>query len=661
MNSERGWPGGRTARRAVVLALLFTVHRSPFTVFGSPFTVVEAQQPDTVTKPLLPGQDTTRAVDTTTARADTAGGLIDSLGHRPVTAADSARLDSLRARRDSSPAQRYLALEKLKEIKVLVAPPLDAPGPGPPLSRLIFTRDSMDWAHASTLSDLLQRVPGVFLWRGGWLGQPEYANFQARGATSVEYWLDGLPYLAAGTDSVGVDPSVFALSILDRVEIERWPGLLRVRMYTRNLDRLAPRSRIAVSRGQSSYARYQASLERKSRSGLGFMIAGDNETVPTIQGFRSRYNNTSFFVQGSYVPSPRWGVLIQGLRSRPVRDRTLNAAGDTLTRPIIAGRRMDWQVRGMWRADSSGFGPRADLVFGRTTASDSLLASQTINSAGVLLSIRRPAFSAGVSAFYRSRWTSTDLRANAGWSPLGGAALSGEAGYQRLDGGRTSSWVGLRAGARLPLGLEASASLRAGQIVAAPSVLTDTAQTTRDWQLSVAWRRPWAELEGGLAHTAAWAPQPFQPYAGVPVLTPSAATDWLTARARLTPVPWLSLEGWVSDPRKPTPDGIPPRHFLGSGTIRTKFLRVFPSGTLDVELRMAVEHWSPGVAGRDLFGDPVALPAATYFRSLVQVALGSFQFFWDRVNLTETQNPYVPGLPIAGRPSEFGVRWTFAN
>ena len=655
MNSKRGWYDRRLERTAAILALLFTVHCSLFTL------PLRGQQPDTVSKPLLPGQDTTRAVTDTTLRADTTGALFDTTGHRPLTAADSARLDSLRARRDSSPTQRYLALEKLKETKVLVAPPLDVPGPGPPLSRLVFTRDSMDWAHASTLSDLLQRVPGVFLWRGGWVGQPEYPNFQARGATSVEYWLDGLPYLAAGTDSVGVDPSIFALSILDRVEIERWPGLLRVRMYTLNLDRLAPRSRIAVSRGQSSFARYQGSLERRTRSGLGYMIAGDNVTVPTIQGFRSRYGNTSFFVQGSYVPSPKWGVLLQGLRSRPHRDPTLDAAGDTLTRGIFGGRRMDWQLRGMWRADSSGFGPRADVVFGRTTASDSLTPSQTINSAGVVVSLRRPAYAAGASAFYRSRWTSTDLRLNGGWSPLDGAALSGEAGYQRHDGGRTSSWVGLRAGTRLALGLVASASLRAGKVVAAPSVLTDTAQTIRDWQLTVAWRRPWAEVEGGLAHTAAFAPQPFQPYAGVPILTASAGTDWLTARARLTPVPWLALEGWVSDARKPTPDGLPPRHFLGSGTIRTKFLRVFPSGTLDVELRIAVEHWSPGVSGRDASGNPVVLPAATYFRSLVQVALGSFQFFWDRANLTETQNAYVPGLPIAGRPSEFGVRWTFAN
>ena len=641
MSGERERPRRVGSRTAGVLALLFGLHLSPLAA------VLRAQQPDTLT-PLLPGQDTTRAPADTTARP-------------PVTAADSARLDSLRARRDSTPTQRYLALEKLKQTTVPVAPPLGEPGPAPPLSRLVFTRDSMDWGQAATLSDLLQRVPGVFLWRGGWLGQPEYANYEARGATSVEYWLDGVPYLAAGVDSVGVDPSIFALSLLDRVEIERWPGLLRVRMYTRNLDRLAPRSRIAVSRGQQDFARYQGSLERRTRSGLGFMLAGDNTSVPVIQGFRSRYENTSFFVQGSYVPSPRWGVLLQALRSRPDRDATLDANGDTLSRGIFNGRRMDWQLRGMWRADTSAFGAAADLVFARTTASDSVAPSQTINSAGVVLSLRKPTYSAGASAFYRSRWTSTDLRLTGGWVPAAGAALSGEAGYQRHDGGRSSSWVGLRAGTRLPLGLEATASLRAGKVVAAPAVPADAAQTIRDWQLSVAWRRPWAELEGGLAHTAAFSPQPFQPYAAIPVITPSAATDWLTARARLTPLPWISLEGWVSDPRKPTPEGLPPRYFVGSGTIRTKFLRLFPSGTLDVELRLAVEHWSDGVSGLDAFGNPVVLPGATYLRSLVQVALGSFQFFWDRSNLTQTQNAYVPGLPIAGRPSEFGVRWTFAN
>jgi hypothetical protein len=301
------------------------------------------------------------------------------------------------------------------------------------------------------------------------------------------------------------------------------------------------------------------------------------------------------------------------------------------------------------------------LVLQRTTASDSFLPTQTINSVGLLASLRRPTYSFGGSAFYRSRWTSADLRATAGWSPLPGVALSGEGGFQRHDGGRTSNWAGLRAGVRLPPGLEASASLRAGKVVAAPALLTDQAQTLRDWQLSAGWERTWFAIEGGLAHTAAYQPLAYQPYAQIPVISASGATDWLTGRIRLTPVSWLSLEGWVSNPRKTAPEGLPPRHMLGSGTIRSKLLRVFPSGTLDVELRLAVEHWDNGVLGRDPFGNPVNLASATYFRSLIQVALGSFQFFWDRANLTAKENPYVPGLPIAGRPSEFGVRWTFAN
>jgi len=647
VNGERG-RALRIGLRALVLLIV------PFTVYHSPFTPpLSAQQPDTL-HPLLPGQDTTHVVRPDTARApfDTTGYIRDT-GYVADTTGRKARIDS-------SGVQRYLALEKLKETRVLVPAPIDVPGPEPPLSRLVFNRDSIDWAHASSLADLLQRVPGVYLWRGGWTGQPEYANFQAQGATSVEYWIDGIPYIAAGTDSVGVDPSIFSLTILDRIEIERWPGLLRVRMYTRNHDRLAPRSRIAISRGAADFARYQGSLELKARSGLGLMLAGDNLTVPAVQNIRSRYANTVLLLQGTFLPSPHWGLVLQGLRSRPDRDPTL-AAGDTLSRGLPNARRMDWLLRAMWRADTSGFGPRADLVFNRTTASDSLTPNQTINQVGLIWSLRGPAYSLGASAFYRSRWTSADLRATAGWSPVGWVALSGEGAYQRHDGGRSSNWAGLRAGVRLPLGLEASATLRAGKVVAAPAVLTDQAQTVRDWQLSAGWEQRWFALEGGLAHTSEYQPQAYQPYAQIPVISPSGATDWLTGRVRLTPLSWMSFEGWVSNPRNVVPEGLPPRHMLGSGTIRTKLLRVFPSGTLDIELRLAVEHWSEGVLGRDPLGNPVAVPSATYLRSLVQIALGSFQFYWDRSNLDTTENPYVPGLPIVGRPSEFGVRWTFAN
>ncbi|HEU5169717.1 MAG TPA: Plug domain-containing protein [Gemmatimonadales bacterium] len=604
-------------------------------------TPAAAQVPDT-----LPAEAETREVPDTT--------LADSLTRRIQ--------DSIRARPDSSKLQRYLAAQALERARVPVPDRILLPGPQPALTRVVLTRDSMDWAHATTLADLLQRVPGVYLWRGGWIGQPEYPNYQARGPTSVEYLLDGFPYLAAGSDSLGVDPALVALSLLDRVEIERWPGLLRVHLFTLQHDRVAARSRIGVARGSRDFARYQGSLEKRSHSGIGFALAADNLSVPTAEEIRTKFENTWILAQGSWIPSPQRGIVLQHLRSRPDRDPVLVPGSDTLSRGFAEARRSEWQLRGFWRADTTGLGPRLDLLVGRTRASDSLVAAQEIWQVGAVGSLRRPTLSLGGSAFWRSRWTSIDVRATAAWMPGAALTLSGEAAYQRHDGGRQSRWLGLRGGVALPLGLQATASARFGEAVAAPAVATDSARTLRDWQVLAGWRRPWLEVEGGYTRTAAFAPFSYQPYAAIPVIEPSsAATEWITARARLTPISWLTLDGWYSNPAKGTIEGLPPRHALAAGTIRTRFQRIFPSGVLDVQLRLAVEHWSDGVLGRDAFGDPVRVEQATFLRSLVQVALGSFQFYWDRVNLTLTDAAYVPGLPIVGRPSEFGVRWSFSN
>jgi hypothetical protein len=238
--------------------------------------------------------------------------------------------------------------------------------------------------------------------------------------------------------------------------------------------------------------------------------------------------------------------------------------------------------------------------------------------------------------------------------------IGGEAAYQRHDGGRTSRWAGARAGWSLPYGFELTGSARFGEAVAAPAVASDSARTLRDWQASAIWRRSWIELEGTYSHTAAFAPFAYQPYPGIPAVTPSQATEWVTGKARLTPLSWITIEGWYSNPRGAT-EGLPPRHSLVAGTIRTRLQRIFPSGVLDIKLRLSGEHWYAGVLGRDASGAPVTIGGATFLRSLVQVALGSLQFYWDRSNLTTTESVYVPGLPIVGRPSEFGVRWTFTN
>jgi hypothetical protein len=117
---------------AVLLLVLYpplTAHRSPLTSSG----ILAAQEPE------RPPADTTSPPDTTV--------------HDSTTLADSvaARVrDSLGVRADSSRLQRYLAAAALERERVPAPDRVDLPGPLPAASRIILTRDSLDWAHAST-------------------------------------------------------------------------------------------------------------------------------------------------------------------------------------------------------------------------------------------------------------------------------------------------------------------------------------------------------------------------------------------------------------------------------------------------------------------------------------------------------------------------------
>ena len=106
-----------------------------------------------------------------------------------------------------------------------VLPPLAPPGPRPPLTRIVFTRDSIEWVNAATVGDLLAQVPGVYLWRGGYIGRPEPVNFQGRGRHLGRVLSStACPTSRRAWTASAVDPALFSISFLDRVEVERWPG-----------------------------------------------------------------------------------------------------------------------------------------------------------------------------------------------------------------------------------------------------------------------------------------------------------------------------------------------------------------------------------------------------------------------------------------------------
>jgi hypothetical protein len=267
----------------------------------------------------------------------------------------------------------------------------------------------------------------------------------------------------------------------------------------------------------------------------------------------------------------------------------------------------------------------------------------------------------GGSAFYRTRWTSLDVRTNAGVTPLAGMAASIEAVHQQHDGDRSSDYLTLAAGLEPVRGLALTGSARVGSLVAAPSVAADTAQDIRDYQAMLGWNRERLGLQVAWSRTSAFSPFAYAEYLRIPRIGAAPKTEWLTVGARIAPVRWITLEGWYSDPRTATPEGLPPTHSLTAVTLRSKFLRQFPSGIFDLKLRFSMEAWGDGVIGQDATGTPIELKGATFFRSLVQIQLQSFSIYWDRGNLSATNLPYVPGFEIPAYGSNFGVRWEFLN
>jgi hypothetical protein len=239
--------------------------------------------------------------------------------------------------------------------------------------------------------------------------------------------------------------------------------------------------------------------------------------------------------------------------------------------------------------------------------------------------------------------------------------VSGEAVVQQHDHNRTSRWVGGRAGLSLPLGFVVSGAARLGSVVAAPAIETDSAQDIVDLSGYLSWQRTAFGFEAGLTQTDAFRPFSPEPFLLIDSLRPLGTTRWMTFSGRVSPRQWMTIEGWYSDPMKGTVDGIPPTHSSLTGTIRSKFLRTFPSGIFELKLQLGMEAWSDGVIGRDAAGAPITLGGATFFRSVLQMKLGSLILFWDRYNLSGNKRSYVPEYFVPRFGSTFGARWEFSN
>jgi hypothetical protein len=236
-----------------------------------------------------------------------------------------------------------------------------------------------------------------------------------------------------------------------------------------------------------------------------------------------------------------------------------------------------------------------------------------------------------------------------------------EGAFQRHDGGRSSRWVAGRLGLRLPAGLRIGGSARVGKVVSSPALLDQPAQSITDLSAHAGLEFRQLGVDAALSRTSAFAPVAFQPFNRIPAISASPQTSWLTLSGHLSPLNWLSLSASYADPTSGSIAGLPPKHLLATAAIRSRFLRTFPSGTLELKLQGTLENWSDGIIGTDGTGAPIALPAATFFRTLIQLRLGNLVFYADQINLSRSVKGYVPGTAIPSLGNSIGFRWDFLN
>jgi hypothetical protein len=368
----------------------------------------------------------------------------------------------------------------------------------------------------------------------------------------------------------------------------------------------------------------------------------------------------NYWVQGSWLPNERLGLQYQLVRADAERD-PFGPEATPLGAGLI-GRRTDHQLRAFIRGSRSG-ASSLNLIFARSTWDDEAPEGpdQGVTQLGAVAALRGAAWSISGRGFWRSRWTPLDASGTIAWSPSPGLTVNVEGGMQVHEEDRSTRWVAARAGSRVGPRLVSLAG-RSAQLVAAPSIESSAEQGVTDYGGRVAFERSWIGAEAGFDHTDGFDPAAFQQFEPVVERIRSVdPTDWVTFRGRLSPLSWLGIEGWYTTPREVEPDGAPPAHFVALGTIRTGFRRRFRSGAFDLKLQLGVEGWDSGVLGVAPGGAPVAIQSARHLRMHVQLRLGDFMAYFNRVNLTAATQPYVPGFPIPEYGSVFGFRWDFLN
>ena len=436
------------------------------------------------------------------------------------------------------------------------------------------------------------------------------------------------------------------------------PSGLNIYLVSKEYGGTQPRSFLRVMAGAFSTGAYAGLFQKRWPSGLGLDLAAD--FVGTEGSGGAARSDQTFDLWGrlKWIPSQRTGASYQVRRQNHDRD----AVGDDVRER--RGARTDYIFSMFAGTGGDGMGFRSEAILATSawssdsTAADTL--DQTVRQAQLKLRYMTPNWTVAATGMIGDARVLSGVDGRIGWVPIPGVVLAGDAYWHRHAGKRTSvgahGAVGLYAGPFSVVG-----DVQFGDAVQAPAILADSAQraVARSIRTGIETR----PLAGhvALVRRDAFLPLPYAELGVIDGFDSSTAATYVVADVKLQSSRALTLEAWYSTPTQgEAPNLQPPKHGRAQITFRSKFWRTFRSGAFDLKVQVAMEYWSPGIAGL-AGGNPVELEGAKYYEGFIQFQIASFQGFWNLRNMLNSEDPYIPGLAYPISVQTFGVKWEFSN
>jgi hypothetical protein len=219
----------------------------------------------------------------------------------------------------------------------------------------VFERTDLVAGAAFTLTELLQRIPGVVPVKAGPLGQPEAVSALGMAGGRTEIVVDG--FVLDPLTSADFDLSRLALVHLERVRVERRLDLLRIEIETLDAPEARPYSLIEAGDGDLRTNVFRGVFIAPGFLGGTLALAAENINT---RGHLAREDASGFTGWAKYgISRSRGGVQMEFRRGSLDRGGASPYAGEYV--------RTDWVLRG--RAALLP-GVAAEAYFGRTTEDD---------------------------------------------------------------------------------------------------------------------------------------------------------------------------------------------------------------------------------------------------------------------------------------------------